>query len=318
MSRAHWMLGAGAFGLASLVLALTAVRDSGLSGSSAAGLALAVAALLGLGLRGSRSPSVSSLDDPSLADARAALEARVDEARQARVELRQRAETAGRFREEFVAAVRHELKTPLNVILGFSEVLLQGVDGPLDARQQEDVEAIREGGEYLQQLVEAVLEEWVPDSDEPPAQLIEVGPLVLEVARLLTGQVLERPVTLRTDVEPGLAPLVIDSRRLRQVLINLGTNAIRATDRGEVCLRATSAEGSICLSVEDTGRGIASSDLERIFEEFEQVGDSASGTSGLGLALTRQLVEWQGGTIEVRSVLGEGSCFEIRLPLGGP
>lgn len=252
-----------------------------------------------------------------LAAALRSLEERIEGAAEARHRMRLEAETAGRFREEFVAAVRHELKTPLNAILGFTEVLLQGVDGPLDETQREDVEAIRSAGVYLQELVEAVLSEWVPSQETPQLlEPIDIGALVREVARLLEGQLPQGAVEMRCEVDPTTPSPYADGRRLRQVLINLGTNAIRATREGFIALEAAPHEDGVRLTVRDSGPGIPETDIPRLFEEFSQAGsrESRRGGTGLGLALTRDLVEWHGGRIDVETRLGEGSAFHVILP----
>ena len=246
------------------------------------------------------------------------LDERTAAAAEERHRMRLAAETAGRFREEFVAAVRHELKTPLNAILGFSDVLLQEVDGPLLAGQREDVEAIRSAGAYLQELVESVLAEWVPSDDVvQPLAPVDLTALVAAVARLLEGQLGGSTVRLEQHVDPATPAPLADERRLRQVLINLGTNAIRATRKGRIVLEASPHPDGARLTVRDTGGGIAEADLPSLFDEFTQAGSrhSRRGGTGLGLALTRDLVEWHGGRIEVESALDVGSAFHVILPL---
>jgi two-component system sensor histidine kinase/response regulator len=276
------------------------------------GLAIAAAIVAGLAMPG-RSDSLEVT--AALAD----LDARLDEAAKQRHEMRMRAETAGRFREEFVAAVRHELKTPLNAILGFTEVLLGEIDGPLSPQQREDVAAIRQAGIYLSELVEAVLEEWAPEEQETPLPVmnVDLDQLVREVARLLQGQAAAKNVAIRVEVQRGVASPLGDARRLRQVLINLGTNAVRATSKGSVTLTAENDPEGVRITVRDTGRGIASEDLGRLFDEYAQAGSASSreGGVGLGLAITRDLVEWHGGRLEVETMIGEGSAFHVILPL---
>lgn len=249
----------------------------------------------------------------------AKLEERVDAAARQRLEMRMRAETAGRFREEFVAAVRHELKTPLNAILGFTQVLLDEIDGPLTPQQREDVVAIRQAGLYLSELVESVLDEWVPDRATPlPMKPVDLATLVREVARLLEGQAVHKnDVRVVVEIAPDLPRPLGDARRLRQVLINLGTNALRATMRGVVTIGAAPDPEGVRITVRDTGSGIPKEMMPRLFEEFSQLGTSSSqvGGSGLGLALTRDLVEWHAGRIEVDSAPGEGSAFSVVIPL---
>ncbi len=257
--------------------------------------------------------SVSAYVSPALNE----LERRIENAERQRHEMRMRAVTAGRFREEFVAAVRHELKTPLNAILGFTEVLLNEIDGPLTEQQREDVTAIRQSGEHLSELVESVLAEWAPEETETPSPLhpVDLAPLVREVARLLQGQA--RGQRVRVEIAPELPRPLGDALRLRQILINLGTNALRATPRGTVTLSAAPDRDGVRLTVRDTGRGIDAAELPKLFDDFHQAGSASerAGGSGLGLGLTRDLVEWHGGQIEVETTLGEGSAFHVILPL---
>ncbi len=227
-----------------------------------------------------------------------------------------RAQTAGRFREEFVAAVRHELKTPLNAILGFADVLLEEVDGPLTDRQREDAEAIRSAGGYLMELVEAVLLDWRPRSGAPlPMRYVDVPALLEQVARILEGQISGRPIEIRVAADPSVRPVLADERRLRQVLVNLGTNALRATQRGHVTFGAHLEGSRIRLSVSDSGSGIDPSALPTLFTAFSQAGSrrSRAGGSGLGLNIARKMVEWHGGFLEVETKLGEGTRFSVLL-----
>lgn len=245
----------------------------------------------------------------------AQIERRLEEAALEREEMRLRAATAGRFREEFVAAVRHELKTPLNAILGFTQVLLDEIDGPLTPQQREDVTAIRQAGLYLSELVEAVLEEWAPTRGVALTLApVDLGVVLRDVARLLEGQTLGRDVAVRVEVAPDTPKPRGDARRIRQVLINLGTNGLRATRRGSVTLAAVPDPDGVRISVRDTGTGIAPELVPRLFDEFVQGARQAGGT-GLGLALSRDLVEWHGGRIEVETEPGEGTSFHVLLPL---
>lgn len=256
--------------------------------------------------------------DPLVAAALDSLEQRVERASRQRHDMRMRAQTAGRFREEFVAAVRHELKTPLNSILGFTQVLLDEIDGPLTDQQREDVTAIRQAGLYLSELVEAVLDEWEPDRATPlPLHPVDMALLVREVGRLLEGQTIGKDVTLRMEIAERVPKPLGDARRLRQVLINLGTNALRATSHGAVTFALAADPEGVRITVRDTGTGIAPDALPHLFEEFTQAGppSTQAGGSGLGLALTRDLVDWHAGRIEVESTLGAGSTFHVILPL---
>lgn len=300
------LLGVVAIGLPAVALAWSA----GPSTAIAAGLA---AVLLAAGLVVSPlGPRTSEL--PEVDEAIEALEDEIEAVQTARATVLRGAETAGRFRDEFVAAVRHELKTPLNAILGFADVLLQEVDGPLTEQQREDVDAIRGGGIYLRELVEAVLAEWRPQRDTPlPMSIIDVRKLLEHAVRILEGQARGRPVELRVVLpEPVRGPLA-DERRLLQVLINLGTNALRATEQGQVTFSARDAAEYICLSVSDTGEGIDPDALGTIFQRFER-GHGRSEGSGLGLTIAREMVEWHGGYIEIETQRGQGTVFSVMIP----
>lgn len=305
------LLGALSLGLLPLALIVAVeVRAGELASIALAALVLAVLWLL---------PSRSPIEEEELDEALLRLEERVGESALERSRVHGRAAVAGRFREEFVAAVRHELKTPLNAILGFGDVLLQEVDGPLDDKQREDVEAIRSAGAYLAELIDAVLAEWRPDRDTPlPLTPVDLGALISEIVTVLSGQLVGRHVELRKEIEPDLPRLLVDARRLRQVLVNLGTNAMRATERGTITFGARAEDGVLRLWVADTGSGIVPEQLPVLFDEFVQAGSESSrdGGSGLGLAIVRELVEWHGGEIEVETKLGEGSTFHVILPSG--
>ncbi|MCA9608412.1 MAG: HAMP domain-containing histidine kinase [Myxococcales bacterium] len=253
---------------------------------------------------------------PELAAALDDVDAAIAEATEGWAAKVTRAETAGRFREEFVAAVRHELRTPLNAILGFADVLLEEVDGPLEPRQREDVEAIRSAGGYLSELVQAVLSEWSPRRGTPlPIAYVDVGALLGQVARILEGQLVGRDLRIVVDVPSDLKGPIADERRLRQALINLGTNALRATEEGEVRFEARAEADRVRLTVRDTGRGIDPDALPTLFTPFVQAGVPASreGGTGLGLSIVRELVEWHGGHIEVETKQGEGTAISLLL-----
>lgn len=298
------------------VSALLLASFAGLGGHSDLAFGAAVAFLLALPFWSAAS-RVRHAARPGVTSGLQELDTRYERAKEERLQMRLRAEAAGRFREEFVAAVRHELNTPLNVILGFSDVLLQEVDGPLTPQQREDVEAIRSAGSYLQELVEAVLDEWAPDRGAPlPVMPVDLPVLAREVARLLEGQVPDKRLALGVEVTGEPIQPVADARRIRQIMINLGTNAIRATSRGRVTFEIAPHPDGVRLTVRDTGAGIPNERIPHLFEEFEQGGDPKAnrGGTGLGLALTRDLVEWHEGRIEVESTPGVGTAFHVILP----
>ena len=228
-------------------------------------------------------------------------------------------ETASRHKSEFLANMSHELRTPLNAILGFSQVLKKNLFGELNDKQEEYIEDILSSGNHLLSLINDVLD----------LSKVEAGQIELEVAPFSLREAVERGVVmireraskngvaLAAEVEPEARVVTADERRIRQILFNLLSNAVKFTPAGgRIDVSAARVNGEIQVAVADTGSGIAPEDLSRIFEEFQQTDAGASqpeGT-GLGLALSKRLVELHGGRIWVESELGVGSRFVFTLP----
>ena len=227
---------------------------------------------------------------------------------------------ASQHKSQFLANMSHELRTPLNAILGYAELLVDGIYGVLPDRPKGVLERIQNNGRHLLALINDVLD----------LAKIEAGQLTLtledyalaEVVRsvvtatepLATSKGLKFTAALQDDMPMGHG----DARRVSQVLMNLVGNAIKFTEAGEVEIRASVAGGQFVLTVRDTGPGIADADQEQIFGEFQQIDNSntrSKGGTGLGLAISKRMVEMQGGTILVESVLGEGSTFRVALPV---
>jgi signal transduction histidine kinase/DNA-binding response OmpR family regulator len=232
-------------------------------------------------------------------------------------------QAASSAKSEFLAAMSHELRTPLNAIIGFSELLLDPPEPTTDEKIVRDyANHIHGSGLHLLELINEVLD----------LARVEAGKLDLKVAPVDLAELLSqtaatmRPladrkaIRLETAIDVG-APVVADAARVRQVVFNLLSNAIKFTgDGGAVTLRACAADDEVLISVADTGPGIAAADRDRIFEAFErttQGGDAHVEGTGLGLALSRKLVEAHGGRIEVNSELGVGSEFTVHLPWSG-
>jgi signal transduction histidine kinase len=231
---------------------------------------------------------------------------------------RLKAEQRDLYETEFLTTVSHELRTPLNRILGFSQVLIEEIDGALNSDQREDVEAIRTSGEHLKSLVDEVLDLAAMQSGrfELHRQQVQVGPLIEETVRQLFAQVKERDLHIEAKVPPNLTAVDADPKRLHQILSNLGTNALKFTERGSIVFEATEDEDSVTMLVRDTGVGIAEDELAGLFGEFIQAGkkDPRRRGAGLGLAITKRLTELHGGSVSVHSRLGEGSVFGVTLP----
>ncbi len=235
-------------------------------------------------------------------------------------EMNSKLQIANRFKSEFLARMSHELRTPLTAILGFAEVLLQGMDGDLEPKQAEDVGLIYHAGETLLELVNEVLD----------ISRIEAGMMPLTIAAVdvaeVSSQVIDRlrpiahakGVALIGEVSPLAVSVMADTARVRQVLTNLVSNAIKFTPEGSVAIRAKVSGSEAEIAVVDTGIGIAPEALGRIFDEFRQADETIAakyGGTGLGLSIARQLIELQGGRMGVESSPGHGSRFWFTLPL---
>jgi signal transduction histidine kinase len=228
-------------------------------------------------------------------------------------------ETASRHKSEFLATMSHELRTPLNAIIGFSQVLKEQMYGELNAKQADYVDDVLSSGQHLLNLINDIL-----DLAKVEAGRMELHPATFALPELLenaVSMVRERAtrqgisVTIATD--PSVSLMEGDERKVKQILFNLLSNAVKFTPGGgQVTLASSAADGQVEISVRDTGVGISAEDQERIFEEFYQVGASRTqeGT-GLGLALTRRLVELHHGRLGVESEPGVGSTFTVTLPL---
>lgn len=227
---------------------------------------------------------------------------------------------ANQHKSEFLANVSHELRTPLNAVIGFSEALQAELFGALNAKQREYVEDIHGSGLHLLALINDLLdlskvEAGRMELDSAP---FDVPALVDAACSLVRPRAQQAGVRLAVEVAPGVGTWAGDERRVRQILLNLLSNAIKFTRAGgAVTVRAAQTAQMLTLAVQDTGIGIAPEDFALLFEPFRQVRDAQAqrqeGT-GLGLALTRRLVELHGGTIEVQSEVGAGSTFTVRLP----
>ena len=230
-----------------------------------------------------------------------------------------RASAADRERAAFLAAVSHELRSPLNAILGFADILMEEVDGPLSASAREEVEQIRGSGAHLAALINDILEFSALESGQLRLTRgrVDLTGLANEVVREARGLVGEKALAVRVEGEPSLVARV-DGRRIRQVLGNLVNNAIKFTQRGEVIVRVSRERGMAALSVTDTGPGISPQERAVIFQEYKQARSERlkrRGT-GLGLAIARRLVMLHHGSIQVESELGRGSTFKFTVPIG--
>ena len=230
-------------------------------------------------------------------------------------------EVAGRHKSEFLASMSHELRTPLNAVIGFSDVLLERMFGDLNDRQDEYLRDIRDSGRHLLELINEILD----------LSKVEAGRMEIDRAPVSLSNVLEhgvamvreraarRGVALTLDTRGNLELVSADELKLKQVVLNLLTNAIKFTEAsGSVHVNARLEGGEAQVEVRDTGIGIAEDEQERIFEAFQRGGrgvrTSTEGT-GLGLTLSKRIVELHGGRMWMQSRLGEGSTFGFSIPL---
>jgi PAS domain S-box-containing protein len=236
-----------------------------------------------------------------------------------------RIQEASRMKSEFLANMSHELRTPLNAVIGFAELLYDGQVEPGTTRSREFLGDILSSGRHLLRLINDVLDLAKVESgkQEFRPEPIDVSNLVADVCAILRASALHKRIRLETQLDATLTDLLLDPARLKQILFNYLSNALKFTPEGGRVIVRVQAEDEyqFRLEVEDTGMGIAPADIGKLFVEFQQLDTGASkrhqGT-GLGLVLTRKLVEAQGGSVGVRSRLGEGSSFLAILPRRTP
>jgi signal transduction histidine kinase len=229
-------------------------------------------------------------------------------------------ERASEAKSRFLANVSHELRTPMTAILGFTDALLAGVDGPLNADQETSLRWVQRSGDDLLGLINEILD----------LAKIEAGKLTLEVAPFDPRELVEAVVAQHRSLaaQKGIrltshdagapAEVTLDRQRVRQVLVNLVGNALKFTDTGEVEVTSgRTADGQFHVAVRDTGRGISPAEQDVIFEEFHQA-EVFTGGTGLGLPISRRLARAMGGDVTFSSEPGRGSTFHLVLPLVAP
>jgi signal transduction histidine kinase len=232
------------------------------------------------------------------------------------------AEEANRAKSEFLANMSHELRTPLNVIIGFSEMMLKEIAGPLTDRQIEYIRDILESGEHLLELINDILDLSKVEAGkfELEYEKINIEEIIEESLIFIKEKCLKHGITLSIDIKDGISEIEADRKRLKQVLVNLLTNAAKFTpDGGSITVRVRSREDDyIEFSVEDTGIGIKEEDIPKLFQPFQQLNTiykkKQPGT-GLGLAICKRIVETHGGKIWVESEFGKGSNFKFIIPV---
>jgi signal transduction histidine kinase/DNA-binding response OmpR family regulator len=233
---------------------------------------------------------------------------------------------ADRLKSQFLANMSHELRTPLNSIIGFSRVILKGIDGPVNDIQSQDLTAIYNSGQHLLGLINDVLDLSKIEAGKMELAIedgVNLGDLVQSVMATVAGLVKDKPIQLHRQIPQDLPGLRADPMKVRQILLNLLSNAAKFTDQGSITVTANVEESpaglpEMVVSVIDTGSGIAPEDQEKLFQPFMQVDGSLTrktGGTGLGLSICRALVEMHGGRIGLESHVGKGSRFYFTLPI---
>jgi signal transduction histidine kinase len=226
-----------------------------------------------------------------------------------------------RLKTQFLANMSHELRTPLNSIIGFSRVILKGIDGPITSDQEEDLTSIHNSGQHLLRLINDILDLAKIEAGKMALahETVDLEDTAQSVLSTVRGLVKDRPIKLIWKVEAGLPLIEADPIRLRQILLNFLSNAVKFTEKGQVKLDIfRKGAHHVGINIADTGLGIDPKDYEKLFTAFEQVDSSptrAIGGTGLGLPITRRLIELHQGVIEFESEVGRGTTFYVTLPL---
>ena len=244
------------------------------------------------------------------------------------VELQRRneeVERANQLKSEFLASMSHELRTPLHTIIGFSELLGEQIQGPLNEKQRRFVDHIHRDSQHLLELINDILDLAKIESGKVELRIDPVGATeaLEEVLGSCPPRAGTRSIIIATSVPPQVM-LNADRLRFKEVLFNLMSNAIKFTPAGgsiTVSAQPAETDGFCTIAVRDTGVGIPADQHEAIFDKFHQVGSTVRGVregTGLGLSITKQIVEMHGGAITVESAPGTGSCFSFTMPCGEP
>jgi signal transduction histidine kinase len=232
-------------------------------------------------------------------------------------------EASDRVKTDFLANMSHELRTPLNVIIGYNDLLLEGAFDPLTAEQSGTLVRVQRSARELLELVTTTLELSRSDARSLPLQLhdVRIDSVIDDLIQEMRAVPRKPGVRLVWNAPKTLPPVSTDRRHLKIILKNLIENAVKFTDRGRVTVEAVEQDDGVLVRVIDTGIGISSRDLERVFEPFHRSDSPAvqrQGGVGLGLYIVHRLVHGLGGRIDVQSVVDRGSTFSVWIPLHAP
>src|SRR3989441_1688583 len=233
-------------------------------------------------------------------------------------------EQASQLKSQFLANMSHEFRTPLNAILGYTSMLLQGVSGDLAAPQKNKMLRVDSNARHLLSIINDILDISRIEAGKMPLHLeeFEMPALVAELLAEVEPLIQKARLQTLTDLHPGTALVASDRQKVKQIVLNLLTNAIKFTPHGQVkvMVREDERRGEVSIAVEDTGIGIAPQDQDKVFEDFRQADNSVTreyGGAGLGLAICRRLAKMLDGRIELQSRLGRGSTFTLVIPRKG-
>jgi signal transduction histidine kinase len=225
------------------------------------------------------------------------------------------------LKDNFLATMSHELRTPLNAVLGMTEILQEEIFGPVNQRQLESLSTIERSGSHLLELINDILDIAKIESGQVELDFIltDITSICQSSLSFINQQAHCKRITLETNLPPDLPGLMADERRIRQIIINLLNNAVKFTpEGGKITLDVKNLQpGFLQVSITDTGIGISPTDIKKLFQPFSQIDSDLNRQhdgAGLGLSLVKQLVECHGGSVELASKVGVGSCFSIHLP----
>jgi signal transduction histidine kinase len=233
-------------------------------------------------------------------------------------------EQASALKTQFLANMSHEFRTPLNAMLGYTSMLLQGVAGIVEPPAKRQLMRIESNGRHLLTIINEILDISRIEAGRMPLQIsrFKIPELMAEVKAELEPIILRSKLTVTVQMDKELPPIASDRQKVKQILLNLLSNALKFTHHGVVTIVAhrDARARTLSLSVADTGIGIAPSDQDRVFEDFRQLDNSptrAYGGTGLGLSICRRLAQMLDGRISLDSTVGKGSTFTLTLPLRG-